>query len=78
MMNTAAIRISVLVVTVLNLIHGIPCFLAAIPFVQPLPRLSGVGVIEVTDRRFRERFAKRRHAFLPFLLPDHRQAVRCR
>ena len=32
-------------------------------------------MIEVSDRRFRERFAERCHAFLPFLLADHRQAV---
>jgi hypothetical protein len=31
-------------------------------FAQSLPRL---GVIEVFDGRFRERFAKRRHPFLP-------------
>ena len=42
-------------------------------FAQPLPRLSGVGVIEVSDRRFRERFAEHRHAVLPLLIPDHRE-----
>jgi hypothetical protein len=31
-------------------------------FAQPLPRLSGVGAIEVSDRRFRKRLAERRHA----------------
>ncbi len=41
-------------------------------FRQPLPRLSGVGVIEVSDRRFRERLENYRHAVLPLLIPDHR------
>src|SRR5579871_241080 len=44
-------------------------------FTQPFPRLSGVGVIEVSDRRFRERFAECRHAVLPFLFPDHREPL---
>ena len=30
-------------------------------------------MVEVTDRRFRERLAKHCHAFLPFLIPDHRE-----
>src|ERR1039457_3765791 len=52
------------------------CFVSCrYSFVQPLPHLSGVAVIEVTNRSFRERLAKRRHAFLPFLLTDRRQAV---
>src|ERR1039458_1412844 len=42
-------------------------------FFQPLPRLSGRGVIEVSDRRFRERLEERRHAVLPLLIPDHRE-----
>jgi hypothetical protein len=42
---------------------------------QPFPRLSGVGVIEVSDRRFREWFAERRHAVLLFLFPDHREPL---
>ena len=45
----------------------------ALAFAQPIPRLSGFGVIEVSDRRFRERLAERRHAVLPFLIPDHRE-----
>jgi hypothetical protein len=30
-------------------------------------------VIEVSDRRFRERLAEGRHALLPLLFPDHRE-----
>jgi hypothetical protein len=44
-------------------------------FAQPTPRLSGVGVIEVSGRRFRERLEERRHAVLPFRIPDHREPV---
>jgi len=42
-------------------------------FTQPFPRLSNVGVIEVSDRRLREWLAERGHAVLPLLFPDHRQ-----
>ncbi len=38
---------------------------------QPLPRLGGIGVIEVSDHRFRERLAENRHAVLPLLFTDH-------
>ena len=44
-------------------------------FAQPLPRLRSVSVIGVTNCRFRERLAERRHPFLPFLLAYHRQTV---
>ncbi|MGA7951007.1 MAG: hypothetical protein WCA45_12725, partial [Thiobacillaceae bacterium] len=43
-------------------------------FTQPFPRLSGIGVIKVTDYRSGERFAEHRHAVLPLLIPDHREA----
>ena len=42
---------------------------------QPLPCLSGFGMIEVLDRRFCERLAERRHALLPLLFPDHRELL---
>jgi hypothetical protein len=42
-------------------------------FVQPLSRSGDVSVIEVFDRRFRERLADRHHDVLPLLIPDHRK-----
>jgi hypothetical protein len=45
----------------------------ALGFNQPPPRLRGVGVIEVSGCRFRERFAEGRHAVVPFLFPNHRE-----
>src|SRR5580765_8890977 len=44
-------------------------------FAQPLPRLSGVAVIEVSCRRFRERLGERRHALLPLLFPNHGESL---
>ncbi|MHB1215170.1 MAG: hypothetical protein ACYCY9_09305 [Thiobacillus sp.] len=44
-------------------------------FVQPLARLSGVSVIEVSNHRACERLAERRHAVLPLFFPDHREAL---
>ena len=45
----------------------------ACSFTQPLPRPGGVGLIDIADRRARERFAKGGHAVFPLLIPDHRQ-----
>src|ERR1035437_1523144 len=68
-MNRAPIRISVRLVIVQQFIHNL------LRLRQPLPRLSGLEVIEVSDRRFRERLAECRHALLPLLFPDHREAL---
>jgi hypothetical protein len=40
---------------------------------QPLPGLSGVGVIKVADRCFCEGLTEHRHAVLPPLFSDHRK-----
>ena len=40
-------------------------------FSQPLPCVGGVGVIEVSDCRFRERPEKHRHVALPLFISDH-------
>jgi hypothetical protein len=42
---------------------------------QPLPRRSAISVIEVLDRRFRERLAERRHALLPPISTDDRELL---
>jgi hypothetical protein len=42
---------------------------------QPLPRRSAISVIEVLDRRFRERLAERCHAVLPFFFPYHCESI---
>src|SRR5674476_1074090 len=44
-------------------------------FVQPLSRPGYVSVIEVANRRFRERLAECRHALLPLLFPDHGESL---
>ncbi len=44
-------------------------------FVQPLSRPGDVGMIEVSDSRFRERLAECRHALLPLLFSDHRESL---
>jgi hypothetical protein len=44
-------------------------------FVYPFPRLIGIAMIEVPDRRFREWLAELCHVMLPFLVPDHSQAL---
>lgn len=47
----------------------------ALLLTQPFARLAGLCMIEVFDRRFRERFAECCHAFLPFILTVHRETV---
>jgi hypothetical protein len=44
-------------------------------FAQPGPRFSRFGMVEVSDRRFRERLAERRHAMLPLFVSDHREPL---
>jgi hypothetical protein len=41
---------------------------------QPVSGFSGVSVIEVSNRRFRERLEECRQAVLPFLISDYRYA----
>src|ERR1700722_7304486 len=43
-------------------------------FAQPFPRLPAPGMVEVSDGRFGERLAERRHAGLPLRVPYHRKA----
>src|SRR5580658_10088933 len=43
-------------------------------FAQPLPRLTGLGMVELSDGRFGERLAERRHAVLPLRFPYPRKA----
>src|SRR5665213_3010046 len=38
-------------------------------FTRPLSRPGDVGVVEVSDGRFRERLENQRHAVLPVLMP---------
>ena len=44
-------------------------------FTQPHSSLSTIGVIKVSDNRFREGLAEHRHALLPLLFSDHREAL---
>ena len=40
---------------------------------KPVPRLGGMGVIEVADFRHSEWLAECRHSFFPFILANDRQ-----
>lgn len=44
-------------------------------FVQPLARLDRLGVIEITELGFGERFGEDRYSLLPLLFTDHRHAL---
>jgi hypothetical protein len=48
---------------------------ARLHFTQPLPSLGAIGMIKVSDNRFRERLAKHRHALLPPLFSDHGESL---
>ena len=70
-MNTAAIRISVLMLSAClthRFLHSRRSFSS-----NHFRASAASGVIEVSDRRFRERLAECRHAMLPLLFPDHRE-----
>jgi hypothetical protein len=44
-------------------------------FVQPVVRPGGLGALKISNRSFRERLEKYRHAVLPLLFPDHCQSL---
>ena len=70
MMNRSAIRIFVRLVIV-----ALDSFIGIYASTNHFRASAASSVIEVSDRRFRERLAECRHALLPLLFPDHREPL---